>query len=135
MQRIRAEIRAFNQTIRREVALTSATMGKAGAGRRGARHKLGARGTAVVRRLYPGPAYMDVVLREISSRSRARYWRALGKEKHGYMLQMLALYWADGTRTIDEIVKLVAAELGYTNAEFIRLCFDLLEEAGFVALD
>lgn len=133
--RIRTEIRAFNQTIRREVALTSVTMGKAGPGRRRTPQKLGTRGTAVVRRLYPGPAYMDVVLRQVSSRSRARYRRAMGKEKDGYMLQMLALYWADGTRTINEIVRLVAAESGRTNPEFIRLCFELLEEAGFVALE
>lgn len=132
--RIRTEIRAFNRAVRSEVALTTAIEQGLKPERRRIRSKPGNGDNAIVKRLYPGPAYMDAVLKRVGKRWRMRYKRWMGKEKQAYIFQMLALYWADDKRTIGEIVKLVAAESGSTNPEFIRFYFGLLEEAGLVEL-
>ena len=48
------------------------------------------------------------------------------------MMQILALYWADGKRDIAQIARLVGVELGYTNPDFLKFYFDLLGEVGIV---
>ena len=50
------------------------------------------------------------------------------------MMQTLALYWVDGKRSIAEISRLVAAEVGYTNPEFLKFYFQLLEDVGAVEI-
>jgi hypothetical protein len=47
-------------------------------------------------------------------------------------MEPLALYWANGRRSLREISNLVAAELGTTNPDFLKFYFDILEEAGIV---
>jgi TnpA family transposase len=77
---------------------------------------------------------MGAVLMQLGSRRRDRYRRWAAREKKAHMIQMLALYWADGTRSLAEISRLVAAELGYTNPDFIEFYFDLLADAGIVEI-
>ena len=77
---------------------------------------------------------MGAVLMDMSSRWKARYSRWLQKEKAVYAMQPLALYWMDGQRTAEEICRLVAAETGHSNPEFVAFCMDLLEEAGIVEI-
>jgi hypothetical protein len=89
---------------------------------------------AVVERLTRGPADMGAVLTGLGKRRRARYRKWLAREKKAYMLQPLALFWADGKRSIAEIAEQVGAELGYTNPDFLKFYFDTLAEAGIVKI-
>jgi hypothetical protein len=132
--RIKTQVRVFNQTVRREAAVTTEAMPKAKSSRRRLSEMRGTRMSEIVKRLGPGPIDPGIVLKQVGARWQVRYRRWMASEKKGHMLQMLALYWADGTRTVSEVCRLVAAELGHTNPEFIRFYFDLLEEAGLVEI-
>jgi hypothetical protein len=93
---------------------------------------LGDRGKTVYRRPIPGPVDVGAVLMDTSSRWKTRYGRWLQKEKAAYVMQPLMLYWMDGRRTTEEICRLIAAETGHSNPEFVAFCLRLLEEAGIV---
>jgi hypothetical protein len=49
-------------------------------------------------------------------------------------MEPLALYWANGRRSLREISNLVAAELGATNPDYLKFYFEMLEEAGIVEI-
>lgn len=132
--RIKAQVGALNQAVRREAAVTAGVIRQVKSGGRRPRKMFGTHGNAIVKRLYPGPAYPEIVLKQVGTMWRTRYRRWMAKEKKGYLIQMLALYWADGTRPVSEIARLVAAELGHTNPEFIKFYFELLEQAGLVEI-
>jgi hypothetical protein len=68
----------------------------------------------------------------LTRKRRAQYQTWLRREKKAAMMEPLALYWANGRRSLREISNLVAAELGLTNPDFLKFYFDLLEEAGIV---
>jgi len=64
-------------------------------------------------------------------------WRQLLKERPGWAyhtLITLALFWADGQRTLLEIADLVEMESGQRDLELLLAYFRLLEKLGFVSL-
>jgi aminopeptidase YwaD len=81
-----------------------------------------------------GPVPLENHLRRLDAESRER-WRQLRKaRKDGahHTLLPLALYWADGVRSVLEIANLVEQESGQRDIELLLTYFRLLEELGFV---
>ncbi len=128
--RIKAEERMLARCIKAEAVMTSARL-RRGAGR-AVSSKLGDRSGTVYRRTLPGPVDMGALLMDLGPRWKARYRRWLTKEKAAYVMQPLTLYWMDGRRPSEEICRLLAAETGHCNPEFLGFYLDLLEEAGII---
>ncbi|MFH1311779.1 MAG: DUF4910 domain-containing protein [Candidatus Eisenbacteria bacterium] len=132
--RIKAEERALAQCVAGETAVSSSQKLKSKSKGRADRGKLAAYTHLRVRRLLPGPVDPGAAVRRVSASRRTRYWKWMKKESRAYMMQTLALYWVDGRRSIAEISRLVAAEVGYTNPEFLKFYFQLLEDVGAVEI-
>jgi aminopeptidase YwaD len=132
--RLAREEKALSRCVRQELSLTPAD------GRRAKREtRSRQRGRAkyaglVVKRLLPGPVDMGAVLMQLGKRRISQYRRWTTKERQAYMMQILALYWADGKKDIAQIARLVGAELGHTNPDFLKFYFDLLGEVGIVRI-
>jgi hypothetical protein len=63
-------------------------------------------------------------------------WRQLLKARKGwlhYTLTTLALFWADGSRSVLEIADLVELESGQRDVALLLAYFRLLEQLGFIA--
>jgi hypothetical protein len=128
--RIKAEERALGSCVRREATVASGVVGRKSG--REAPSMQRDRAGRIYRRLLPGPVDTGAVLMDMGARWKARYARWLAKEKSAYVVQPLVLYWMDGRRRADEICRLIAAETGHSNPEFVSFYMDLLEEAGIV---
>lgn len=63
-------------------------------------------------------------------------WRKLvaSRSGGGYTATTLAEYWADGRRSVLEIVDLVEMETGFRDAELIVSYFELLKKLDLVTL-
>jgi hypothetical protein len=136
--RIKAEERALSQCIKRELDLSADSTRPARVARGARRAKPLARDDQYaglrVRRLLAGPVDTGAALNEVSVQKRRRYRRWIGKESQARIIEVLGQYWADGRRSISEISRLVAAETGYSNPDFLRFYFGVLEEAGLVEI-
>ena len=63
-------------------------------------------------------------------------WRQLLKERKGWLystLTALALFWADGSRSVLEIADLVELESGQRDVALLLAYFRLLDQLGFIA--
>lgn len=90
----------------------------------------------VPRRRYRGPfAQIQPYLRRLSWEDREAWHRLRKdfKEKPG-IIPTLALYWADGKRTLAEIIDLVELETGEQAGEWLVRHFELLERMGLINL-
>jgi hypothetical protein len=124
------------------VAVKSAVTAAGGSGRgRGGLKKgtmrsreklLGELDRIVVKRLIPGPVDPRGLMRQLPPSRRARFLKRITDQKGALMIGTLGLYWADGRRSIAEITRLVAAELGHTDPRFLKFYFGLLKDAGLV---
>jgi aminopeptidase YwaD len=92
------------------------------------------RGQRVPQREFPGPVSVRSLLRfhppELADRLRAL------QEAHEDLprvLPTLALYWADGKRDINEIVRMVELESGIRAPDYILGYFDILAELDMIA--
>lgn len=91
---------------------------------------------AIPVRRYRGPlAQLRPYLRELSVEDREA-WHSLRKEykEKASILPTLALYWADGRRTLAEIIELVELESGERAGDLLIEHFELLEKMGLVEL-
>jgi aminopeptidase YwaD len=93
---------------------------------------LGELDNMVVKRVIPGPVDPRGLMRQLTPARRARFTKHVMKQKNGMMIAALGLYWADGKRSIADIVRLVAAELGDTDPDLLKFYFDTLKVAGLV---
>ena len=87
-------------------------------------------------RLVRGPVPLGNHLQRLTAEDREQ-WRRLRKAREGgmhYTLTELALYWADGKRSVLEIADLVEMEAGGRDVELLLAYFDLLAKLGFVRL-
>ena len=128
---LKSEDRALAQVVKREAAL-AASFGSLVGRKRHPHPKGESYAGVVVKRLSPGPADSRALMTKLTSARKAQYLRWMRKEKQSSVMEVLALYWANGRRSLREVSNLVAAELGSTNPEFLKFYFDLLEEAGIV---
>ncbi len=88
----------------------------------------------VPRRIYRGPVSVRPWLRRLSPGDREAFWR-LGKEhEEAGVLGTLAMYWADGGRSLLEVSGLVELEAGRTDLEYLVGYFGLLGKMGLVEL-
>ncbi len=113
-----------------EVALSRKAAGSPGSGPRPRRRGSAKYRRVIVKRLMPGPVDMGAMLSLLGKRRRSQYRKRMAKEKHAYIMQALALFWANGRRSIAEIAEHVGVELGYTNPDFLKFYFDTLAEPG-----
>jgi hypothetical protein len=128
--RIRVEEKLLARCVKSEAGLAAMVVRHRHA--RGMSSVLGGRAEAVYRRRAPGPVDTGAILMDMGPRWKARYARWQGKEKAAYVMQPLVLYWMDGRRDVEDICRLVAAETGHSNPEFVAFYIDLLEDAGIV---
>ena len=88
-------------------------------------------------RLHRGPvAGLAWRLKSLPEEERER-WHRLNKRyrEYRYVLPALALYWADGRRTLAEILELVELETGLSAPEYLTEYFEFLEKMGYVRLE
>lgn len=81
-----------------------------------------------------GPIPLEEHLHRLTAEEREA-WRQLLKERKGWIhhtLTNLALFWADGVRSVLEIADLVELESGQRDAELLLAYFRLLEKLGLV---
>jgi aminopeptidase YwaD len=82
-----------------------------------------------------GPIPLESHLGRLSDADREG-WRTCTKARKGrayHTLTALALYWADGNRSLLEIAGLLELETGEQDVELLLTYFGLLEKMGFVA--
>ena len=81
-----------------------------------------------------GPVPLSAHLRRLDGESQERWRQLLQARKDGawYTMNTLALYWADGARSVLEIADLVEMESGRRDVELILTYFHLLEKLGYV---
>jgi aminopeptidase YwaD len=94
-------------------------------------------GRLVPMRRYRGPlAQIQPYLRKLPWEDREAWHRLRKdfKDKPG-ILPILALYWADGKRTLAEIIELVELESGEQAGEWLVRHFELLEKMGLIVLN
>ena len=87
-------------------------------------------------RLVRGPVPLGNHLQRLDAEDREQ-WRRLRKSREGgmhYTSTELALYWADGKRSVLEIADLVELEAGVRDVELLLAYFELLAKLGFVTL-
>jgi aminopeptidase YwaD len=87
-------------------------------------------------RLVRGPVPLGNHLHRLEPEDREQWHRLLKAREGGmhYTLTELALYWADGKRSVLEIVDLVELEAGGRDVELLLAYFGLLAKLGFVTL-
>jgi aminopeptidase YwaD len=132
--RTKMEEGALAHCVRRELAISMLSITVRRRKVRSHQTGRGKYGKTTIRRVLPGPAYTAIALLELGRRWQSQYRRWAKKEKLAYTMEILALYWTDGKRSLEEISRLVAAELGHTNPDFLKFYFDMLEEAGMVEI-
>jgi hypothetical protein len=81
-----------------------------------------------------GPVPLGAHLRRLDGETRERWRQLLKARKDGtwYTLSTLALFWADGARSVLEIADLVELESGRGDVELILAYTQLLEKLGFI---
>lgn len=131
---VKIEERAVDQAVKREAAV-SASLARLAGGAKSRRRLAGeSHSSYVVKRLLPGPVDTRTVLSRVTKARRTQYQRLVRKEKRAALMEVLALYWANGRRSLREITGLLAAEMGAANPEFLKFYFEMLEEAGLVEI-
>jgi len=128
---IRNEIKAYARCVREE-AETCRLPAVPARLRKRMRERIKNQEDTTVRRLVPGPVYPEAALRRTTRRRRSQYHRWQRREARADLMWVISLFWADGNRSIADISRLVAVELGTTNPDLIRLCFEISADAGLV---
>jgi hypothetical protein len=135
---IAREVAALDECAKREVSVAGrgrSTPRRQGRGSARSHEKtMKALERVVVRRLGQGPVDPRGLMRQLPASKRSRFLKRLTRQPGALMIGTLGLYWADGRRSIAEITRLVAAELGYTDPGFLKFYFGLLRDAGLVEL-
>ena len=81
-----------------------------------------------------GPVSLGQHLHRLDAESREQWRQLLKARKDGgaWTLTALALYWADGARSVLDIADLAELEVGKRDVELVLAYFRLLEKLGFV---
>jgi aminopeptidase YwaD len=86
-------------------------------------------------RQMPGPIPLRDHLRRLSEEDRAAWHELVKARKDGehHTLTTLALYWADGTRSVLDIAHLVELETGKRDLKLLLTYFQVLEKLDFIS--
>jgi hypothetical protein len=91
----------------------------------------------VPRRLFRGPLQIRDHVSRLDEAARDEWWefnRRIG-EKASRTVPVLAQYWADGQRTVDEIGRLIALETGSEATSLLIDYFRFIERLGLVEIE
>jgi len=89
------------------------------------------------RRLHRGPpAMLEYHVKKLPEEEQEE-WHRLRKEhkQDWYLVSAVAVYWADGTRSLLDIARLVELETGLLKLDFLLKYFSFLEKMGLVKLE
>ncbi|MGQ9603287.1 MAG: DUF4910 domain-containing protein [bacterium] len=126
--RLNIHTRAFMRCVKEEASALTVKTSFSRSQRSHAREQMREHANRIVQRLLPGPIPAQMLIHRVGRRRRAEYYRWQKVEPLADLMEILALYRADGERSVTEISRLVAAEIGQSNPDFIRFCFELLAE-------
>lgn len=89
----------------------------------------------VPHRVFRGPVSPRQATRRLPQQERDA-WHRFHKEHREAprVLPIVALYWADGLRTVSQIADLVELEIGHRDTEFLVRSFQLLHQADLIEL-
>ncbi len=90
--------------------------------------------STIPRRLHRGPPSTRSWIRRLSRQERDALWRLEREHREGRILGTLALYWADGRRSLLEIADLVELETGRRDLDYLVEYFNHLERMGLIEL-
>lgn len=88
----------------------------------------------IPKRNYRGPGLGIGATAELTAAEKEELYQFRKGRKGAYTAQTLAEYWADGRRSILDIVDRVEMEIGIRDAELVVREFELLERLGLVTL-
>jgi hypothetical protein len=90
----------------------------------------------VPRRLYRGPIPLRRYVSQLSEEEQERLWQMRKEHKKAfYTLPTLAVYWADGRRSLLEITDLIELEVGQRDVELLVEYFQTLAKLNLVELE
>jgi hypothetical protein len=90
----------------------------------------------VPKRIYRGPISLRSYLNQLSEEERERWWRVGEEHKKGFRtLPTLAVYWADGKRSLLEIADLIELETGQRDVELLVEYFQALAKLNLIELE
>jgi len=90
--------------------------------------------TWIPKRKYRGPISARKVLLELPFEEKKEYRKKQKECKDSRIIGTLAVYWADGNRTLSEIDNLIRMEIGRSSLEYLRWYFGFLESHGLIEL-
>ena len=89
----------------------------------------------VPQRLYRGPISLRPYLRQLSEEEQEQVWQLSQEHKKGFFtLPTLAVYWADGKRSLLEIADLIELETGQRDVELLVEYFQTLDKLNLIEL-
>jgi aminopeptidase YwaD len=89
----------------------------------------------VVRRLCPGPIDPKNFINKMSDEEHETWWRVYKEDPDGtYAYPAMLLYWADGSRNVQEISDLIQLETGKRVTKLLVTCCRLWKRLGLVQL-
>ncbi len=88
----------------------------------------------VPRRSYRGPVSLRPYLHQLSEEEREQRWQFLKAHKKGFTLPALAVYWADGERSLLEIADLIELETDQRDVELLVHYFQTLAKLNLIEL-
>ena len=89
----------------------------------------------IPKRNYRGPGLAIGATAELTAAEKEELYQFSKGRKGAYTTQTLAEYWADGRRTILEIIDRIEMEISVRDAELIVREFELLERLGLVKIN
>jgi len=90
--------------------------------------------TWIPQRLYRGPISMRKTLLELPYKEKRDYEKAIDKYREFKFVGDVALFWADGKRTVSQIDELTRCEMGKSSLEFLKWYFNFLHTHGLIQL-
>ena len=88
------------------------------------------------RRTYRGPVSLRAYLHQLSQEEREQVWQIRQEHKKEFrILPTLAVYWADGKRSLLEIADLIELETGQRDVELLAEYFQTLAKLNLVELE
>ena len=91
--------------------------------------------TMVPRRIYRGPISMALALEKMTDEERVAYRKMMLKKKKFWSTLDLAVYWADGVRSLLEISRLAKQEAGKVDLKFLIDYFKIISQYGLIKVE
>jgi aminopeptidase YwaD len=102
---------------------------------RGMKGSGGDAASIIPKRIYRGPPSTRSWIRRLPREDRDALWRLEKEHRESRILGTLALYWADGKRSLSEIANLIELETGMRDTEYLLQYFGFLEKMGLIQIE